>query len=384
MMKLMKKIPQMDPRTGYLAQKTAIDDAVLRVLGGGSYILGHETAKFEEEFSDYLGGAVSAVGVGSGTDALHLALRTLGVGLGDAVITVSHTAVATVAAIELAGSTPILVDVESERMTMDPAAVEHAITTANSVGLHGLGKGRIKAIIPVHLYGQPADMEAIMSIARKHDLWVIEDCAQAHGADIAGQRVGTWGHMAAFSFYPTKNLGAFGDGGALVSKDLALANRSVMLRQYGWKERYISCEPGMNTRLDEMQAAILRVRLLRLDEDNERRSQIAALYDQALGGVDIHLPTKISGTRHAYHQYVIRTHNRADLQTFLENYNISTAILYPQPVHAQSAYRDRVPQLKLPRTDKVSQEILSLPMYPGLTDDQVDRVCNRIIRWFER
>ncbi len=375
------RIPQTDPLSGYLAQKDALQQAMLRVMASGYYILGRESETFEEEFAAFLGPGLKTVGVGSGTEALHLALRTLGIGPGDAVITVSHTAVATVAAIELAGAIPVLVDVEPERMTMDPASLEQALAVADSGGLPGLAGARIKAVIPVHIYGQPADMEAIVSIAGTHGLRVIEDCAQAHGADIAGRKVGTWGDLAAFSFYPTKNLGAFGDGGALVSPDQDLTAKAAILRQYGWKERYISHEPGLNSRLDELQAALLRVRLEVLDQENNRRREVAALYDQQLADLGIRLPGIITGTKHVYHQYVLRTAKRDNLQTFLANRNVSTAIHYPKPVHLQPAYQGRVPHVDLPRTEELFDEILSLPMYPGLTDEQVNRVCNTIRQW---
>jgi dTDP-4-amino-4,6-dideoxygalactose transaminase len=374
-------IPQTDPGAGYLQQKIALDAAMLRVMAGGWYILGQETSAFEHEFAAYLGPDVVAVGVGSGTDALHLALRTLDIGPGDGVITVSHTAVATVAAIELAGALPVLVDIEPERMTMDPANLEYVLALAQSGKFPGLSNTRIKAIIPVHIYGQPADMQAIMTIAQKYNVSVIEDCAQAHGADITGRKVGTWGDLAAFSFYPTKNLGAFGDGGALVGGDSNLMTKAAQLRQYGWKERYISHVPGMNSRLDELQAALLRVRLLRLDQENNRRRRIAAMYDQALVGSGIRLPAHFTETRHVFHQYVLRTEQRDNLQKFLSDNKVSTAIHYPRPVHLQPAYLGRLPHLDLPRTEALAHEILSLPMYPALHDAQVERVHSLIEQW---
>lgn len=377
-------IPQTDPGAGYLQQKTALDEAMQRVMAGGWYILGKETAAFENEFAAYLGPDMKAVGVGSGTDALHLALRTLDIGPGDGVITVSHTAVATVAAIELAGALPVLVDIDPERMTMDPANLEYVLSLAKSGQIPALSNVGIKAIIPVHIYGQPADMPTIMSIAGKYKLSVIEDCAQAHGADIAGRKVGTWGDLAAFSFYPTKNLGAFGDGGALVGSNADLIAKAALLRQYGWKERYISHMPGLNSRLDELQAAMLRVRLLRLSEENDRRRQIAAMYDLALAGSDIRLPAHITGTGHVFHQYVLRTKGRNELQAFLSNNKVSTAIHYPRPVHLQPAYQGRVPHLHLPQTETLADEILSLPMYPALQDEQVARVCSLVKQWAEQ
>src|SRR5262245_11876982 len=247
---------QSDPKANYLAHKREIDEAVRRTLDSGRYILGEQSREFEREFAAYLG-ANRCVGVASGTDALHLALRAAGVGAGDVVITVAHTAVATVAAVGMAGALPLLVDIEPATFTVSPEAVEDAI-------INSLERPRIKAILPVHLYGRPADMRAICDIARRYDLKVVEDCAQAHGAaihEIGGFKVGVFGDAAAFSFYPTKNLGALGDGGAVVTNDAEGADRVGLLREYGWRERYVSDQPGFNSRLDELQAAILRVKL---------------------------------------------------------------------------------------------------------------------------
>ena len=293
-------IPQTDPRANYLAHKDEIDAAIAAVLAGGRYILGEQVAAFEREFAAYLGagsteGATHAIGVGSGTDALHLALRACGIGPGDRVFTVSHTAVATVAAIELAGATPVLVDIDPATFTMDPNRLEEAVRrdeggNSSNVKRHSSIVTRHSAIIPVHLYGHPADMAAILEIARRYDLWVIEDCAQAHGATIDGQKTGTFGDIAAFSFYPTKNLGALGDGGAVVTSDPALAEQTRLLREYGWRERYVSAIPGLNSRLDELQAAILRVKLRYLDAENARRRALAAEYDRLLADSSVRTP----------------------------------------------------------------------------------------------
>ncbi|MGH9855779.1 MAG: DegT/DnrJ/EryC1/StrS family aminotransferase, partial [Blastocatellia bacterium] len=246
-------ILQSDPKASYLAHKREIDEAIRQTLDSGWYILGQQTSAFEQEFAEYLG-AKHCVGVANGTDALHLALRACGVGAGDVVITVSHTAVATVAAIEMAGASPLLVDIDQASFTINPEAVEDAIKSWR-------GEGEIKAIMPVHLYGHPADMQAITTIARRYDLKIVEDCAQAHGATIKGVKVGTFGDAAGFSFYPTKNLGALGDGGAVTTNDSETAERVRLLREYGWRERYVSDLPGFNSRLDELQSAILRVKL---------------------------------------------------------------------------------------------------------------------------
>src|SRR5258708_7742541 len=271
-------IPPSDPAANYPAHKREIAPAIGAVLAGGSYILGPQVEAFEREFAAYLG-VSHAIGVASGTDALHLALRACGVRPGDGVLTVSHTAVATVAAVELAGAAPVLVDIDPATFTLDCSALEAAVRTDWGV--------RLKAIIAVHLYGHPANMPAVMDIAGRHGLHVIEDCAQSHGASIAGRKTGSWGHVAAFSFYPTKNLGALGDGGAVVTNDSAFADRLRSLREYGWRRRYISDEPGMNSRLDELQAAVLRVKLPYLDSENACRSKHAEAYGVALEGAGL-------------------------------------------------------------------------------------------------
>ncbi|MGZ4986091.1 MAG: DegT/DnrJ/EryC1/StrS family aminotransferase, partial [Chthoniobacterales bacterium] len=322
-----------DPRAGYLAQKNEIDAAIARVLDSGHYILGDAVASFEKEWAAYVGTA-HAIGVGNGTDALELALRSLGIGAGDTVITTSNTAVATVAAIELSGASALLVDVDETTLTISPLVIAEALAQ-NS-------KRHVRAIIPVHLYGQPADMPAIMKLAAQHGLGVIEDCAQAHGAMIGERKVGTFGDSGAFSFYPTKNLAALGDGGAVVTNDDSLGQRLRELRAYGWRERYISEHAGMNSRLDEMQAAILRVRLSLLDSDNARRAAIARQYHDSLGDLPLRLPVSRPDEKHVYHQFTIRSQRRDELRSFLANKNIQTALLYPQPIHQQPAYRDRI------------------------------------------
>jgi dTDP-4-amino-4,6-dideoxygalactose transaminase len=364
-------VPVAHPLGDYLARRTEIDQAIRRVLSGGRYILGPETAAFEQEFASFLG-ARFAVGVGSGTEALHVALRVCGIGSGDAVITVSHTAVATVAAIELAGAMPLLVDIDPRGYTLDPNRLEDVIRANRSV--------RIKALIPVHLYGHPADMSSIMSIAERFGLTVIEDCAQSHGASIGERKTGTWGHLAAFSFYPTKNLGAFGDGGAVVTNDPKLAERAALFREYGWRERYVSEVPGANSRLDELQAAILRVKLAFLDQDNTKRRTVAEQYDSMLSTHPLMLPSCRSGFTHVYHQYVIRHRRRDELKRWLETRSVGTLIHYPVPIHQQPAYRDRV--LKeggLEETERICHEILSLPMHPRLTSDEVRQVGEGIL-----
>lgn len=362
-------VPQTDPKAGYLAYRAEIDAAIQRVLMSGWYILGQEVIGFERAFAAYIG-ARHGVGVANGTDGLVLALRALGIGAGDLVATVSHTAVATVAAIELAGAMPILVDIDPDRFTMDPADLAAAFE-------HHRG---IKAVIPVHLYGQPADMVAIGEIARAHGAKILEDGSQAHGAAIDGRKVGRFGDVAAWSLYPTKNLGALGDGGAVTCDDDDLHQRLRMLREYGWRERYISDTTGTNTRLDEMQAAILSAKLVHLDADNARRQQVAAAYDRVLQGNRVRAPMRVPGATHVFHQYVIKTPGRDRFRAALKERGIATALHYPMPVHLQPAYKGRVPLAPsgLKQTEAVMPEIVSLPMWGQMTDGQVERVVGAL------
>lgn len=363
-------VPQSDPKASYLAHQREIDEAIRQTLDSGWYILGKQVAAFEQEFAAFIG-VGHCVAVANGTDALALALRACGVGAGDAVVTVSHTAVATVAAIELAGAKPLLADIDPATFTISPQAAEDAIRAYR-------GKARIKAIIAVHLYGHPAEMAAITELARRFNLRVVEDCAQAHGAKIGDRRVGSFGDAAAFSFYPTKNLGALGDGGAVMTNDAALAERLRLLREYGWRERYVSEIAGMNSRLDELQAALLLVKLKYLDEENARRCQIAAVYDEKLAAISLRLP-KVSGeVSHVYHQYVVRSGERDALKARLREQGIGTLVHYPAPVHQQPAYRHLV-SVALPETELAAREVLSLPMFPQLSDKQIEQVCQAII-----
>ncbi len=363
-------IPQTDPRANYLAHKTEIDDAIAQTLMGGRYILGEAVAAFEREFAAYLG-VSHVIGVGSGTDALHLALRGCGIGPGSRVFTVSHTAVATVAAIELAGAQPVLVDVDPTTFTLDPQRLEDAIRMLPRTTAAGRD-----AVLPVHLYGHPADMAAILEIARRYELMVIEDCAQSHGATLAGRPTGAFGHIAAFSFYPTKNLAALGDGGAVATNDPALAERVRLLREYGWRERYISAIPGLNSRLDALQAAILGVKLRHLDAENDRRRDLARLYSELLAGSGLRLPVARGDVRHVYHQYVVRSPRRDALRAHLAAAGIGTLIHYPMPVHLQPAYAGRLPiPAPLPHTEAIAREVVSLPMFPELSEAQVRQVA---------
>jgi dTDP-4-amino-4,6-dideoxygalactose transaminase len=363
-----------DPRLGYLAHKAEIDSAMQRVLTAGLYILGPEVAAFEQEFANFLA-AIHTVGVGSGTDALMLALRAAEVGPQDVVITVSNTAVATVAAIQSLGAEALLVDVDPETFTMDPRHLEHALDSASGQAL------RVKAVLPVHLFGHPAEMDGILNVARSRGLVVIEDCAQAHGAMMGDRKVGSLGDSGAFSFYPTKNLPALGDGGAVVTSDLSTLERLRLLRQYGWKERYISEIEGWNSRLDELQAAVLRVRLRYLDAENQRRRAIAALYSSQLTGSETIPPHVRRDCFHVYHQYVVRTSHREALQARLKKNHIGSSILYPVPIHLQPAYKGKIRMAPdgLPITERLCSEILSLPIYPELTNDQVECIIRVVL-----
>ncbi|HEY2010077.1 MAG TPA: DegT/DnrJ/EryC1/StrS family aminotransferase [Rhizomicrobium sp.] len=368
-----KPVAMVDLRGGYLAQQGEIDAAVRRVLDSGWYILGRECEAFEQAFASW-SGARDAIGVGNGTDAIVIALKALGVGAGDVVFTVSHTAVATVAAIEMAGAIPLLVDIDPETFTLDPAKLEDAVAACKA--------GKPRAVIAVHLYGQPCDLGAIRAVCGRHALFLIEDCAQAHGATLEGRRVGSFGNAASYSFYPTKNLGAFGDAGAITTNDGTVAERARALRQYGWKERYLSDLAGMNTRLDEIHAAMLAVRLRRLDVEITRRREIAARYDAGLAGV-IETPRVRPGAGHAYHLYVVRHPRRDALAAALRQAGIGTGIHYPVPVHLQNAYRSRIAlgPSGLPETERASQEVLSLPMHPFLCEADADRVAAEVVRW---
>lgn len=363
-------IPQTNPKATYLEQKAAIDAAIQRVLDSGWYVGGEEVAAFEAEFATW-SGSRHAVAVASGTDALIVALRGLGVGPGDSVITVSHTAVATVAAIELTGATPVLVDVD-RHWTLDPERLA-ALLAAWPADLP-----KAKAVIPVHLYGQPAAMSELQAIADRHGLAVLEDNSQAHGARLGGRMVGRWGKVAAYSLYPTKNLGAIGDGGIITTDDAALAETMKALREYGWRQRYISDIAGMNSRLDPLQAAILRAKLPRLDGDTARRQAIAARYTEGLAGLNgLVLPAIRAGAECAWHQYVVDAGDRRDaLQAALREAGIGTLVHYPVPVHLQPAYKGKIALGPggLPRTEAAAGRILSLPMFPQLSDADVAAV----------
>jgi dTDP-4-amino-4,6-dideoxygalactose transaminase len=375
------RIPQTDPLASYRANASEIGAAIDRVLKSGVYLRGNETNLFEAEFAQFLQ-VKDVVGASSGTDALWLALVGLGIGEGDEIITVSHTAVATVAAIELCGATPKFVDINPCSFTLDPALLGGALSP------------KTRAVMPVHLYGQAADLDPILAFCRKHNLRLIEDCAQAAGAFYRDQRVGSIGDAGAFSFYPTKNLAALGDAGAVVTSSPSLAAAMRALREYGWRDdRRLSQGPGRNTRLDEIQAAILRVKLPRLDEANKHRQDLADLYTQDLADFPgITVPTKFEFGRSIFHQYVIRCGERDGLAERLRASGIATAIHYPIPVHQQPAYSARgltrpwLDQVKvlLPATSRAAGEVLSLPMFAELEPSAVKEVVAAIHAFIRR
>lgn len=372
-------IPQTDPHAGYVERKSAIDAAIARVLDSGWYILGREAEVFEQRFAGLIGVA-HGIGCGNGTDAVELALRACGIGPGksppDLVFTVSHTAVATVAAIERAGATAVLVDIEQGGFCMDPAALARALRSPPP--------GRPAAVVPVHLYGEPAALDEIAALARAHGLRLIEDAAQSHGARYRERMTGAIGDFGCFSFYPTKNLGALGDAGAVVTDNAELAAAAREIREYGWRDRYVSAVPGINSRLDPIQAGILNAKLAGLDDDNARRQAIAARYDAGLAGLPLALPARRAAGTHVFHQYVIRTAKRDRLREHLRQAAIATGIHYPLPVHLHPAYLGRVPVGPggLCNSEAASREILSLPMYPQLRAEAVDRVIAEIRRFF--
>lgn len=358
-------VPFCDLRRQYLSIKEEIDQAVAQVLNRGWFILGKEVLAFEEEFAAYCGAAYG-VGVGSGTEALHLALLACGVEPGDEVITVPNTAVATVAAIELAGATPLFVDIDPVTYNMDISQVEERITP------------RTKVLLPVHLYGQAADLAPLLSLAEAQGLMVVEDAAQAHGTTYKGRRL-PLGDVGCFSFYPTKNLGAYGDGGMVVTDEAQIAERVGLLREYGWEKRYISSIKGLNSRLDELQAAILRVKLKHLDEWNEARRRWAGLYDELLAGSEVVRPQESPYGEHVYHLYVVRSERRDELRRFLDQKGISSLIHYPLPIHLMEAYRDLgYGTGTFPQAEEHCRQVLSLPLYPEITEEEVIMVAESI------
>jgi dTDP-4-amino-4,6-dideoxygalactose transaminase len=356
-------IPFVDLKAQYRAIRDEVRPAIDAVLESCEFTLGSEVAAFEREFAAFAG-APHGIGVNSGTSALHLALLAAGVGPGDEVITAPFTFIATVSAIDYTGARAVFVDIDPVTFTMDPALVEAAITP------------RTKAIIPVHLYGQPADMDPLVAIARRHGLVVIEDAAQAHGAEYKGRRAGSMGDLACFSFYPGKNLGAYGEGGMVTTANDDYARTVRMLRDWGAEKKYQHVLKGYNYRLEGMQGAILRVKLRHLDAWTEARRVAAARYDRLLAGSGVLTPTARADVRHVYHLYVVRTPARAAWQATLLEHGIQTAIHYPAPVHLLPAFADLgYREGQFPHAERAAREVLSLPMFPELTAEQGETVA---------
>lgn len=361
-----KPIPFVDLRSQYAAIQDEVAGVIQGVLDSCTFIGGEPLAAFEQEFATFCQ-TDFAIGVASGTDALHLTLRALGIGAGDEVITVANTFIATGAAIEMAGARPVFVDIDPTFSTIDPALIEPAITA------------RTRAIIPVHLYGQPADMDPILDIAQRYNLSVIEDAAQAHGAEYRGQRAGSIGHAGCFSFYPGKNLGAYGDGGAITTSDPKLVQRLLRLRDHGRSTKYEHAIVGYNSRLDALQAGILCVKLRHLEEWNCRRRQIAVWYRTDLRDSDVTIPAERSGSTHVYHLYVVTTTERDRLQRRLTAMRIGTGIHYPVPLHLQPAFRHLgYRKGDLPHAEAAATRILSLPMFPELTRQQAAQIAESV------
>ncbi len=360
------KVPFLDVGAAYRELKDEIDEAVARVLHSGWYLLGAELQAFEQEYAAYVG-VDNCIGVGNGLDALHLALRAMEVGPGDEVIVPSNTYIATWLAVSYSGATPVPVEPDEQTYNIDPAKIESAITP------------RTKAILPVHLYGQPADMDPIVEIARTHDLWVLEDAAQAHGARYKGRRVGSLGDAAGWSFYPGKNLGCLGDGGAVTCDDDDLADRIRLLCNYGSPAKYVHEVQGFNSRLDELQAAVLRVKLERMDEWNQRRSKIAARYLHAFRDSELILPHVPEWAEPVWHLFVVRHSQRSALQRTLQEKGVQTLIHYPTPPHQQTAYYN-LGHVKgdLPISEAIHREVLSLPIGPQVDQTQVNHVIRTL------
>ena len=361
------------PREDFLAYKDSIENAIHEVFAAGRYILGDQVSGFEHEFAEWIG-ARHAIGVASGSDAIELLLRAHEIGVGDSVAVPAHTAGACIGAIQRAGASPFLIDVDPQTFTVLPASLEEALELPD----HG-----IRAVLAVHLYGHPAAMAELQAICEKHGLVLLEDAAQAHGATWAGKKAGALARGAAFSFYPTKNLGAIGDGGAITTNDGALAVRIRELRQHGWRERYVSSGPGVNSRLDELQASILRVKLRTLGAHQARRHSLADLYDEGLRNLPgITTPLIRHDCEHAFHLYVIRTSDRDALLEYLRSQGVPASVHYPAAIHQQPGYYS-LRRTELPHTEGLIPEILSLPLHPYLPEESVNYTVD-VIRHFLR
>lgn len=360
------QIPFVDLKAQYKSLKPDLDDAIARVIAGGSFILGPEVESFEKGFADYLG-ARFCIGVSSGTAAVQIAVMAGGIQAGDEVIVPTNSFFATAEAVSVAQATPVFVDADPVSYTIDVSKIEKAISS------------RTRAIIPVHLYGQPADLGPIFEIARRHGLIVIEDAAQAHGAEYEGRRVGPLGLAGCFSFYPSKNLGAYGEAGAIVTNDEELAQRARLLRDHGSERRYYHEILGYNFRMEAIQAAVLNVKLRHLDDWNALRRARAARYHELLQDCGVVLPREMSYARHVYHAYVVQSDARDELRRRLSNAGIQTGIHYPVPIHLQPAYASLGSRRgDFPETERLSDRVLSLPMFPELTDEQMKAVADSI------
>jgi len=360
------QVPFVDLRAQYQSIKAEIDEAVLALLDSTQFVLGRDVAAFETLFAPYTESA-HALGTSSGTSALHLALLAAGVGRGDEVITTPHTFIASVSAIDYCGATPVFVDIDPVSFTIDAEAIEGAITE------------RTKAILPVHLYGQMADMDPIMEIANRHGVAVIEDAAQAHGAEYRGRRAGSIGLAGCFSFYPGKNLGAYGEGGAVTTSDAQMARMVHMLRDWGAEEKYHHVLKGFNYRLEGMQGAVLTVKMAHIEGWTEARRAAAARYDDLLAGSGVEVPKQLADRRHVYHVYAVRTDDRAGLQAHLTEHGIGTGIHYPIPVHLQEAFAELDHgRGDFPHAEVAADEVLSLPMFPEITLEQQERVVTAV------
>lgn len=363
-------VPFVDLKAQYAALKPEIDRAIQGVVDRCDFILGREVTEFETEFAGFCE-VRRAIGVGNGTDALRLGLLAAGIGPGDEVITAANTFIATTETISQTGARFRLVDVDARTYNLNPALLEEAITP------------RTRAVVPVHLYGQPADMAPILDVARRHNLIVLEDACQAHGARYRGRRAGSMGHLAAFSFYPAKNLGAYGDGGAIVTNDEALARKVDLLRNHGQKSKYEHVMEGYCSRLDTLQAAVLRVKLRHLDEWNARRRQVAAWYDERLADLPVVRPFVMPDVEHVYHLYVMRTERRDALRDFLTARGVGTGMHYPIPLPLTEAYGGMgFRKGQFPVTERLAGEILSLPMFAEMTEMQVDEVAEAMRAFF--
>ncbi|MDP3710323.1 MAG: DegT/DnrJ/EryC1/StrS family aminotransferase [bacterium] len=366
------KIELVNLKRQYNLHRKKISSAVLRVLGSGRYILGSEVEKFEREFADFCR-AKHCIGVASGTDALHLSLKALGIKNGDEIITVPNSFVATAMSISMVGAKPVFVDIDPETCNMDVKKITDKITA------------KTKAIIPVHLYGQPADMDSILKIARRHNLKIIEDACQAHGALYKGRRVGTLGDIGAFSFYPSKNLGGYGDGGAVVTNNDELAKKIFLYRVYGGKDRHTYLAQGLNSRLDAVQAAVLRIKLKHLDRWNKQRAAKVKMYDTLLKKMPIKTISTQPYTQSVHHLYVIRTAHRDSLREYLAHKGISTEIHYPVPIHLQPLYKNLGYRIgNLPVAETAANEIISLPIFPEMENKEIKYITDIIREFFQK